>query len=174
MAKAPATVVADEHEAYNAIEHELGVLLRRARALSAEMGREVHPDLEPGAYGLLIGVHDCARTRPSDLADYFGLGKATISRQLKGLEELGLVGREPDPADGRAHRLVLTEEGRQRLDGAREARRERFHALLGTWPEEDVRLLARMLGRFNGLSEIPGQAHRREHAPVDAHRATGA
>jgi DNA-binding MarR family transcriptional regulator len=160
MAKAPAAVVADEHEAYNAIEHELGVLLRRARALSAEMGREVHPDLEPGAYGLLIGVHDCARARPSDLADYFGLGKATISRQLKGLEELGLIEREPDPADGRAHRLVLTDEGRQRLDTARTARRERFHGLLGTWPEEDVRLLARMLARFNELSEDATKTHR--------------
>jgi DNA-binding MarR family transcriptional regulator len=153
MPKAPATAVADEREAYNAVEHELGVLLRRARALSAEMGRQVHPDLEPGAYGLLIGVSDSARARPSDLAEYFGVGKATISRQLKVLEGLGLIGREPDPADGRAHLVVLTDEGRRRLDGARTARRERFHALLGTWPEEEVRLLARMLARFNRLGD---------------------
>jgi DNA-binding MarR family transcriptional regulator len=159
MANAPATV-AEEPEAYNAVEHELGVLLRRARAISAEMGREVHPDLEPGAYGLLIGLHDCARARPSDLAEYFGLGKATVSRQLKVLEALGLIEREPDPDDGRAHRLSLTDEGKQRLEGARAARRERFHALLGTWPEEDVRLLATMLARFNGLSESAGNASR--------------
>ncbi len=152
MSEAPAVTVSDEHEAYNDVEHQLGVLLRRARALSAEMSRAVHPDLEPGAYGLLIGLHDCARARPSDLADHFGVGKATISRQLKVLEGFGLVQREPDPADGRAHLLVLTEEGRRRLDIARDARRDRLHALLDTWPEADVRLLATMLSRFNTLS----------------------
>ena len=40
------------------------------------------------------------------------------------------------------------------------ARRERFHALLGMWPEGDVRLLAEMLARFNGLSERTGNANR--------------
>jgi DNA-binding MarR family transcriptional regulator len=153
MSNAPAIVIATEDEAYHAVEHQLCVLLRRARALSAEMGREVHPDLDPGAYGLLIGVHDCARARPSDLADHFGVGKATISRQLKVLEELGLVERQPDPDDGRAHLLVLTTEGRARVDGARDARRRRLHAKLATWPEEDVEQLATMLARFNALSD---------------------
>ncbi|GLY81083.1 MarR family winged helix-turn-helix transcriptional regulator [Actinoallomurus iriomotensis] len=147
------TTVGREHEAYQAVEHELGVLFRRARALSTEVAREVHPELEPAAYGLLIGMHDCARSRPSDLADYFGVGKATISRQVKGLEELGLIERRPDPDDGRAHLLVLTEEGRRRVETARTARQERFHAMLGTWPAEDVRVLGRMLARFNDLTE---------------------
>jgi DNA-binding MarR family transcriptional regulator len=65
------------------------------------------------------------------------------------LQELGLIEREPDPMDGRAHLLDLTDEGRQRLDHARSGRRQRFHALLATWPTEDVRLVARMLARFN-------------------------
>jgi DNA-binding MarR family transcriptional regulator len=84
---------------------------------------------------------------------HFGLGKATISRQLKVLAELGLIEREPDPGDGRAHVLVLTAQGRQRLESARAARRERWHALLATWPVDDVSLLAGMLARFNVLCE---------------------
>ncbi|WP_227837502.1 MarR family winged helix-turn-helix transcriptional regulator [Nocardia aurantia] len=150
---------AAEHEAYRAVEHELGVLFRRARALSAEVAREVHPELEPGAYGLLIGTYDCARSRPSDLAEHFGVGKATISRQAKVLEQLGLIERRPDPDDGRAHLLVLTDEGRRRVETARTARQERFHAMLRTWSVEDVRMLGGMLARFNDLAE--GRADRR-------------
>ena len=113
----------------------------------------MHPELEPGAYGILGRIVEVAPARSSDLAAYFGVGKATVSRQLKVLEELGLIGREPDPLDGRAHLLNLTEEGRQRFDRARVARQDRFYALLATWPEEDVRSLAQMLARFNALTE---------------------
>ena len=144
---------ASEDEAFAALEIELCTLLRRARAMSMEMGRQVHPDLDPEAHGLLVGIHDHARARASELAVHFGLGKATISRQLKVLAELGLIEREPDPGDGRAHVLVLTAQGRQRLESARAARRERWHALLATWPVDDVSLLAGMLARFNVLCE---------------------
>lgn len=148
--------VATDDEAFNALEQELGTLLRRARAMSAEMGREVHPDLDPEAYGLLAGIHDYSWARASDLALHFGLGKATVSRQLKVLAQLGLVERRPDPDDGRAHVLALTEEGRQRLESARTARRERWHVVLGTWPIDDVRLMAGMLARFNRLCDGAG------------------
>ncbi|MEU9887041.1 MarR family winged helix-turn-helix transcriptional regulator [Sphaerisporangium sp. NPDC051011] len=154
-AEAPEGIPGDEYEAFRAVERQLGVLFRRSRALSAEMGREVHPELEPGAYGILVRIDEAAPARPSDLAAYFGVGKGTISRQLKVLDELGLIGRQPDPLDGRAHLLDLTPEGRARLLRARTARQRRFHALLGTWPQEDVRLLARMLERFNTLAESP-------------------
>jgi DNA-binding MarR family transcriptional regulator len=148
--------VAPDDEAFSALEQQLGTLLRRARAMSAEMGREVHPDLDPEAYGLLAGIHDHSWARASDLALHFGLGKATVSRQLKVLAELGLIERRPDPGDGRAHLLALTEEGRQRLESARTARRQRWHVVLGTWPIEDVRLMAGMLARFNRLCDGAG------------------
>jgi DNA-binding MarR family transcriptional regulator len=153
MMEAPATAADGEHDAHQAVEYEIGVLLRRARALSAEVAREVHPELESAAYGLLIRMHDRTRSRPSDLADYFGVGKATISRQVKVLEQLGLIERRADPDDGRAHLLFLTDEGRRRLDAARTARQKRFHAMLDTWPAEDVQGLARMLAQFNELVE---------------------
>ncbi|WP_406319492.1 MarR family transcriptional regulator [Streptosporangium sp. NBC_01639] len=151
-----APVPIDGNGAHCAVEHQLGVLLRRSRALSAELGRVVHPELEPGAYGLLVRIGEVAPARSSDLATYFCVGKATISRQLKVLEGLGLIGREPDPLDGRAHLLNLTDEGRVKLGRARTARQERYHAMLAAWPEEDVRSLAQMLARFNALTDTPG------------------
>jgi hypothetical protein len=42
------------------------------------------------------------------------------------------------------------------MDAVRVARRERFYALLDTWPEEDVRTLATMLARLNRLAQENG------------------
>lgn len=44
------------------VERELAVFLRRARASSGEMARQVHPDLEPAAYGLLVRLEDATRS----------------------------------------------------------------------------------------------------------------
>lgn len=106
MTEAQATKpqAATDDGAFTALEQELGTLLRRARALSAEMGREVHPGLDPEAYGLLAGVHDCSWARASERALRFGLGEATVSRQLKVPAQLGPIEREPDPDDGRPAR----------------------------------------------------------------------
>ena len=41
-------------ETVRAVEHELTALLRRSRAVSWEIARQVHPNLEPNAYGLLL------------------------------------------------------------------------------------------------------------------------
>lgn len=150
---APRPPTAGEREAYCDVERQLAILLRRAQAFSAGMGREVHPELDSGAYGLLVRIEQSSPMRSSDLAAYLRVGRATISRQLKVLDELGLISRSPDPEDGRAHLLALTPEGRRRLHNARAAREGQLRTLLAAWPEEDVRLLAVMLERFNVLTE---------------------
>ncbi|WP_327697644.1 MULTISPECIES: MarR family winged helix-turn-helix transcriptional regulator [unclassified Streptomyces] len=132
-----------------ALERELTVFLRRARANSGEMAREVHPDLESSAYGLLVRLDECGRQRATELAAYIGVGKATMSRQLRALEELGLIAREPDPADGRAWLVHLTDEGRVRFRAVREARRERYVRKLAAWDRMEVAELARLLHQLN-------------------------
>ncbi|MFJ4688809.1 MarR family winged helix-turn-helix transcriptional regulator [Streptomyces sp. NPDC091377] len=132
-----------------ALERELTMFMRRARANQGEMAREVHPDLESSAYGLLVRLDEGGRQRATDLAGYIGVGKATMSRQLRALEELGLVAREPDPADGRAWLVHLTEEGRRRVGRVREARRARYVSKLAHWDRSEVAELARLLQRLN-------------------------
>lgn len=136
-------------EAYAALERELGVFMRRARAAADRMSRAVHPELDFAAYGLLVYLREQGPARPSDLAGYVGVGKATISRQLKVLEDLRLIERRPDPADGRAHLLALTGEGSQRLNAVGSARSAHFRERLSSWPEEDVHTLATLLARLN-------------------------
>ncbi|SEM08128.1 MarR family winged helix-turn-helix transcriptional regulator [Streptacidiphilus jiangxiensis] len=136
-------------KAIEEIEQELGVLFRRGRALSHELAESVHPGLEPGHYAFLVRLEETGPSRPSELAAFFHIGKATAGRQLTCLETLGLVTRRPDPEDGRAHLLELTPEGVARVVAARARRREMFHDRLSTWPEGDLSALAQLLARFN-------------------------
>ncbi|MFF9014817.1 MarR family winged helix-turn-helix transcriptional regulator [Streptomyces sp. NPDC014870] len=136
-----------------ALERELAVFLRRARAQSGEMAREVHPELESSAYGLFVRLDDAGPQRATELAGYFGVGKATMSRQLRVLEDLGLVARDPDPADGRASLVRLTEEGRRRFRRVRDARRGRYVRKLADWDRAEVAELARLLHQLNARAE---------------------
>ena len=135
----------------DALEREITVLLRRARAASGELARAVHPDLEPSAYGLLVRLAEAEPERATDLAAYFGVGKATMSRQLRALEDLGLVAREPDPADGRAFLVRLTDGGRERFARVRSARRERYLNQMASWDRSEIDELARLLHKLNDL-----------------------
>jgi DNA-binding MarR family transcriptional regulator len=134
---------------YGEVERELAVLLRRARAWNRDVATEVHPDLQPTAYALLSRVDELGSVRASDLCDYFGIDKGAVSRQVGLLERVGLVRREPDPDDGRAQRLVVTDDGTKRLTQAREGRRRLVREQLDRWPDADVGTLATLLGRFN-------------------------
>ncbi|QXE34748.1 MarR family transcriptional regulator [Streptomyces sp. GMY02] len=141
-----------DHE-FLALERELAVFLRRARANSGEMARAVHPDLEPAAYGLLVRLEETGGQRATELAAYFGVGKATMSRQLRALEELRLVTREPDPADGRAWLIRITDEGRARFRRVRDARRAMYVQKLADWDRAEIAELARLLNHLNKRAE---------------------
>lgn len=134
-----------------AVEREFAVLFRRSRSMSGTIARQLHPDVGAAAYGLLLQLQQTGGSRLTDLAAFFGIGKPTLSRQVRLLENLGFVERSGDEADRRAVTLRLTEEGLARLTATQEARRERFRRILGTWPREDVDDLGRLLHRFNEL-----------------------
>jgi DNA-binding MarR family transcriptional regulator len=134
---------------YQLVEHELALLLRRVRALTRVMAEEVHPDLDPTAYGLLIRLEEVGHARLTDLAAYFGVGKPTLSRQVAFLARLGLVRGEEDPEDGRATRLELTEDAVRRIQAVRRTRRGHLRAELEQWPVTDVAVLGELLGRLN-------------------------
>ncbi|WP_104526247.1 MarR family winged helix-turn-helix transcriptional regulator [Blastococcus atacamensis] len=144
----------DAHEAYVALEREIGLLLRRSRAISARLARELHPDLDGAAYGLLALLQDAGPLRASDLVARLGLDKSTVSRQVSSLVELGLVDRAADPDDGRAQVLTPSREGATRLSRIRDARRARWEDDLSGWATDDVATLAGLLGRLNRLGEV--------------------
>jgi DNA-binding MarR family transcriptional regulator len=145
--------VVDPHQAFVGLEREIGLLLRRSRAISARLAAELHPDLDGAAYGLLALLQDTGPLRASDLVTRLGLDKSTVSRHVARLADLGLVERAPDPDDGRAQVLSPSAEGSARLARIREARRSRWEADLADWPAADVAALGALLGRLNRLGE---------------------
>ena len=64
------------------LEREIGLLLRRSRAISARLAGELHPDLDGAAYGLLALLQDAGPLRASELVTRIGLDKSTVSRQV--------------------------------------------------------------------------------------------
>lgn len=84
----------------------------------------------------------------SEVARRLRVGQSTASRQLRPLEERGLVVRGADPTDARVARLSLSEEGRGVLARVREVSLNDFDVALGDWEPADRKLLAELLERF--------------------------
>jgi DNA-binding MarR family transcriptional regulator len=136
-----------------AVEHQLSVLLRRARSVSQQLSRQVHPDMEPAAYGLLSVIRRQGPIRLTELASCIGVGKPSVSRQIAFLENLGLVAKEADPLDGRAQSIRLTARGEDKMHQVQDARREVFRQRLSEWPAEDLQALAAYMGKLNATFE---------------------
>jgi DNA-binding MarR family transcriptional regulator len=137
-----------------AVERELTRLMRRARAASARLASEVHPDLDAAGYAVLVTVVDLQGShregvRASEVAAAVGLHKSTMSRNIADLERLGLVERVPDPTDARARLLRLTAAGSEAVQRSRAGRRRRLAAQMDGWSAADLKQLGTLLQRFN-------------------------
>lgn len=112
-------------------------------------------------YWLLVRVSEREPGRLSDLAESVELDLSTISRQIRDLVANGLIARTPDPADGRAALLSLTERGTAVLEAVSEARRRVLAQAIDDWTDEERNALASGLLRLGaGLHDIrePGCA----------------
>lgn len=142
--------------ALNTVEHQISLFLRRARSLSQQLSREVHPDMEPAAYGLLAVIRREGPIRLTDLAQNIGVGKPSVSRQIAFLESIGLVFKEADPLDGRAQSIRLTDRGEEKMHEVQDARRQVFRERLGEWPVEELQTLAEYMAKLNSIYERDG------------------
>ncbi|UYY82832.1 MULTISPECIES: MarR family transcriptional regulator [unclassified Arthrobacter] len=131
------------------VEHQLSMFWRRARSLSHQLSRQVHPDMEPAAYGLLTIIRKEGPIRLTELASCIGVGKPSVSRQIAFLESIGMVYKEADPQDGRAQSIRLTPKGEEKMHQVQDARRQVFRERLGEWPLEEIQTLADYIERLN-------------------------
>ncbi|MFE2141052.1 MarR family winged helix-turn-helix transcriptional regulator [Streptomyces sp. NPDC059456] len=139
-----------ENEVGHEIAEALGILLRRTtrtqlhRRLTEGMGEGVDEQTYPVLSAL-------ARTGPrsaADLAPDVGIDRSGVTRRASRLEAAGLIRREADPADGRAHLLVLTEEGRSAVAELRTRLAAHIMGSLSGWPPGEAEEFARQLRRF--------------------------
>jgi DNA-binding MarR family transcriptional regulator len=73
---------------------------------------------------------------------------SVASRQVSGLERAGYVLRRPDPRDGRASLISLSDKGVAALARIRELRGQWALTALDSWSEDDARRLTELLERL--------------------------
>jgi len=103
---------------------EVSTLLRLIHPLKAAAARDGGGVLGPdrSAMLLLFPLMDGPQ-RPGALAELSHADPSTISRQVAELVRRELVRREPDPSDGRASLLAITDAGREVCARVRTLRR---------------------------------------------------
>jgi DNA-binding MarR family transcriptional regulator len=133
--------------------HDLGSALQTlARALIAlktspqAFGLDARVDR--AGYLTLSRLYDAGTARMSELASVLCLDLSTVSRQVRALEELGLVGRTSDPDDRRAFLLEPTDAGRGLVTSVKEKFSQLVDVALADWSEPDRQTLTALLARL--------------------------
>ncbi|PPE69207.1 MarR family transcriptional regulator [Caldimonas thermodepolymerans] len=96
----------------------------------------------------LLGILADRRPRMTELADYLGLEKQTLSGLVARAEKKGWVARAPNPDDGRATDVFLTPEGTKLVRRLHAQGREALAPLTGALAPEDQQALERLLRRL--------------------------
>ncbi|MDQ1500961.1 MAG: hypothetical protein QOI86_4301 [Actinomycetota bacterium] len=104
--------------------------------------------LERSSYPLLNQILALRGGRLSDIAAGLRVAVPTVSRQVRQLEDLGLVVRTQDPIDGRAILLEVTPAGVDALQRMRVEWRATVAEILESWPQKDREILGELLERF--------------------------
>jgi DNA-binding MarR family transcriptional regulator len=92
-------------------------------------------------------------TRQSVLAADFELSPHSITDIVDGLERLGLAERRPDPADGRAKLVAITDAGEAGLDVANATRERLLTQIFGALNEDDRVTLLRLLDSLDEAAQ---------------------
>ncbi|MBO0841814.1 MAG: MarR family transcriptional regulator [Nocardioides sp.] len=143
-------------DALDRVESEVGRVIRRVRLVIAARARMVHPGLHAASYLMLRWVAENGPVRAGAIAEEFSVDKGAVSRMVQSLEELELVERNPDPADGRASLLSATAPAKQMLDRGDGERRDFFSEQMSEWSTADLASFGELLARYNETIEGPG------------------
>jgi DNA-binding MarR family transcriptional regulator len=111
-------------------------------------GKQPGDTLDHSAHVVLFVLRCSGALRLSDLAGRLELDASTASRHVRSLEQLGLIRRSPDPDDGRAFRVELTEQGIEQWEAGARRRMELLTAAMDGWSEDDIQTFERLMTRF--------------------------
>ncbi|SPF38101.1 Uncharacterized HTH-type transcriptional regulator YxaD [Candidatus Desulfosporosinus infrequens] len=135
----------DDHS-LETIELELAILLRR---ISLNTTFDKLGILDRSAYLLLGQITSHGAAGVKALAEESHLDISTISRQAAALEQKGYVYRIPDPFDGRAYSLQITDLGTKEYNEHKQARLSKFADILKNWSDEESEAFGKLIQKFN-------------------------
>lgn len=136
-------------EAVKSAQQQIGTLLVRARKSIATRAAIIHPELKPMGFSAMLVLSHRGPVHQLTLTQILDADKAVVSRLFKQMEELGLITRTADPADGRAMIVALTPEADERFEMAQDSSRRKLFDRLSQWEVSEVRQFAAVMARFN-------------------------
>ncbi|SEC55923.1 DNA-binding transcriptional regulator, MarR family [Paramicrobacterium humi] len=86
--------------------------------------------------------------RPTDMADAIGTGRSNVSKIVRRLEVAGLVGRMPDPEDGRQSIVGLTAAGREVAERIVAVSSSAYDVIFEDWADTDFEQLEALVVRL--------------------------
>lgn len=139
-----------DEDSLELIELEMAVLVRRITSLTTDKKEGI---LDRSAYLLLHQLSAKGTAGVKTLASELHLDISTVSRQAAALEQKGYVVKVPNPEDRRAYFYQITKLGTKEWKAYKQARLDKFSALLHEWPETDRRNFGELLKKFNHTVE---------------------
>jgi DNA-binding MarR family transcriptional regulator len=133
------------------IEDALSTIFNAWLASSRSLSTRIGPDVGYHGMVLLIWLTHRDGSRLTDIADHFGVGKGTMSRQLSALEERGHVVREPCPNDARSVLFSVSQATTAAIAEAHKQDSAWRRAALSQWDPEDLAEFGRVLTKFADL-----------------------
>jgi DNA-binding MarR family transcriptional regulator len=118
-------------------------------------------NLDRAAAALLRALAADEPARVGELAVRLSVESSHVTRMVQTMERAGYVRREPDPEDGRAQLVQLTDLGRWAVDRMRTASHQGVRQALAAWSSEDLDRLSvlfrRMVDDFILHAEDPSE-----------------
>ncbi|WP_147534256.1 MarR family winged helix-turn-helix transcriptional regulator [Bacillus marasmi] len=135
-----------EQDGLDLISMELAVLIRGVTYIST---KQKLGNLDRSGFLLLHQISTHGSVGVKTLANEFHLDISTVSRQASALEKKGYLTRKPDPYDGRAYTLHITELGAKEFNLYKNNRLNAIREVLEEWSEEERVAFGKYLRKFN-------------------------
>ena len=136
--------------------------------LNAGLGRARRQRSGAGTLSLLQVIGDHEAIRPSEIAEIQAVHPSLVTRQVRELEDGGLVAVTADPADRRSCLVSLTEAGSDERRRLTEFGLKRFALFVKDWESEDVRTLTELLWKLR--MSMAAVSEREQQAPRGGRR----
>jgi DNA-binding MarR family transcriptional regulator len=119
----------------------------RGRTAAALRASRSGVDLSRAGVAVLAALVSRGPLRPTALAEHADAEPAIVTREMRVLTAQGFVRSEPDPSDGRARLVEITDEGRAAFARYREAIDEIIAETFSEWSARELTDLRRTLER---------------------------
>lgn len=132
------------------VELAIGRLLRlyASRRVHADLTAAAQVELSRAGLAILRTIEDGMPRSHRELARRANMDPAALTRQIRVLEQDGLVAIEQDPADGRSRLATITPAGRAAVRRVAAVGDAHVEAALAGWSDADRATLAALMVRL--------------------------